>query len=298
MSKINAGFEKKLAAFTSIVSNASLIILKIVVGFISGSVSVVSEAIHSFGDLVASFIAFFSVSKSSKPADDGHPLGHGKYEDLAGFIESLLIIATAIYIFYIAIEKIITKNYYEIQTSPAIAVMGFSVILNFIVSSYLYKVAKKTDSIALYTDAQHLSADIYSSLAILIGLLLTKLTGFYILDPILALIVGFIVLWTGIKLVRQCTNTLLDCSLPEEDKLLIEQTVKNLAGHGLYGIKSIKATKSGSNKIIQMVIYLDPLMSLNDAHKICDSIEHEVEVKLKNSDLIIHPEPFTHNLHE
>lgn len=290
---MNLIVRKKLAAFVSILSNSFLILLKLIVGALSGSVSVISEAIHSLTDLLASFIAFFSVSKSSEPADEHHPFGHGKYEDLAGFIEAWLIVFTAIFIFYIAIKKIILGDYGEIETAPAIAVMAFSVILNTIVSTYLTKVAKKTDSMALYTDAQHLNADIYSSLAVLVGLVLVKITGLSILDPILALIVGHIVLNTGIKLVKDSANNLLDGSLPKEDKDLIESIVQDFSFKGLKGIKSIKTSKSGPKKLVQMVLYLKPDMNLIDAHNLCDEIESQVSLKLANAELIIHPEPYS-----
>lgn len=283
--------EKKVAAFVSVVSNSSLIALKLFVGFITGSVSVVSEALHSFCDLIASFIALFSVSRSSEPADEEHPFGHGKFEDLAGFVEAILIIVTALYICYIAVEKLVGAKYEQIETLPGILVMAFSVLLNGIVSWYLYKVAKKTDSIALYTDAQHLSADIYSSLAIFVGLILVKITGLHILDPILALVVGFIVLMTGVKLTKFSANNLLDGSLPHADRSVIEETVKGFDGRGLCEIKSIKTSKSGAKKIVQMVLYLDASMSLSDAHSLCDDIELEVASRLQNAQCFIHPEP-------
>lgn len=294
MEKYN--LKKRFAAVMSIISNSILILLKIFVGVISGSISIISEALHSLVDLAASLIAFFSVLKSSKPADDDHPYGHGKYEDLAGFIEAILIILTALYIMYIAAEKIITGGInHHFETDIGIWVMIVSIIVNVIVSRYLFFVAKETDSIALETDAQHLSADIYSSVAILLGLFTVKITGFYLLDPIFAIIVAILILKTGWDLTKQSSNNLLDGALPEEDKKSIENTLEEFKNEGLMGVKSVKTTKSGCKKLIQLVIFLPCDISLKNAHSLCDRIEHRIEIRLLNSDIIIHAEPFCNN---
>ena len=285
--------EKKTSAAISIFSNLILIIIKVAAGILSGSISVLSEALHSFADLSASCLAYFSVSKSSKPADDNHPFGHGKYEDLAGFIEAILIILTALYILFVACEKIIVKGgEYEIQTTIGISIMLLSVIVNWAVSTYLHKVAIKTDSIALKTDAEHLRADIYSSLGIIAGLFAVKITGLSILDPIIAIFVATIIFRTGIKLTKQSSNNLLDGSLPNEDKNTIDEVIREFEAHGVVGTKQIRTSKSGSKRLIQMTILLPSGMTLIEAHNICDKIETKIKEKLKNCDIMIHAEPF------
>ena len=285
--------EKKTSAAISIFSNLTLILIKITAGVLSGSISVLSEALHSLADLSASCLAYFSVSKSSKPADEDHPFGHGKYEDLAGFIEAILIILTALYILFVACEKIIVKGGdYEIQTTIGISIMFLSVIVNWVVSSYLNKVAIKTDSIALKTDAEHLRADIYSSLGIIAGLFAVRITGLSVLDPIIAIFVATIIFRTGIKLTKQSSNNLLDGSLPKEDKNVIDNAIKSFEAHGVIGTKQIRTSKSGSKRLIQMTILLPSGMTLIEAHNICDKIETKIREKLKNCDIIIHAEPF------
>ena len=284
--------KKKIAALVSVISNTSLIALKIIAGLISGSVSIISEALHSLADLIASFIAFFSVIKSSEPEDDDHPFGHGKYEDMAGFIEAILIILTALYILYIAIEKLVKAgpNHY-FETNLGIIIMLVSTFVNFCVSKYLFYTAKKTDSIALLTDAEHLSMDVYSSFAILLGLVAVKYTGLYILDPIFAIIVGAIILRTGLSLTKQASNNLLDGALPTKDKDSIRQILDGFKNRGLMGVKSTKTSKSGSRRIIQLVIFLPCKMSLLDTHTLCDEIEHSIEEQFTNASVIIHAEP-------
>lgn len=284
--------KKKIAAGVSIISNSSLIIMKIAAGLISGSISIISEALHSLADLAASFIAYFSIVKSSEPADDDHPFGHGKYEDLAGFIEALLIILTACYIFYIAVEKLVKFGMdYEFETSLGLIVMFISTVVNFAVSRYLFYMAKKSDSIALQTDAEHLNMDVYSSLAIFLGLFAVKLTGFYILDPVFAIIVAGIILKTGLNLTKQASNNLLDGTLPEAERETIKNVLERFKDKGLMGVKSIKASKSGSKRAIQLTIYLPCKLTLLDTHILCDEIEQALSESFINFSVIIHAEP-------
>lgn len=290
----NTNVKKKVAAGISIASNTGLIALKIIVGIFSGSISIISEALHSLADLLASFIAFFSVMKSSEPADDDHPFGHGKYEDLAGFVEAILIILTSLYIFYVAGEKLISHgngSKHLIETDPAIAVMVISIVVNFLVSRYLFHIAKKTDSIALETDAEHLSMDIYSSAAILLGLAAIKFTGLFILDPIFAVIVAALILRTGMSLTKTAANNLLDGALPEEDKEKIKKVLDIFKEKGLKGVKSVKTSKSGSKRVIQLTIFLPCEMSLKNTHNLCDEIEESISKEFDNFSVIIHAEP-------
>ena len=207
--------EKKFAAFLSIVSNTILILVKFIAGFVSGSISIISEAIHSMSDLLASILAFFSVSKSALPADADHQFGHGKYEDLSGLIEGALIILASFFIVFEATKKILLGLEIEIQTDLAMAVMLFSAIINILVSFYLFKVAKKTDSMALFADAEHLRTDVYSSFGVFLGILAIKITDMHILDPIIAIVVAVLILSAGYRICKKSINNLLDGTLPE-----------------------------------------------------------------------------------
>ena len=194
---MNLIMQKKLAAGLSITSNGLIIILKLSAGIISGSISIISEAIHSLSDFMASVLTFFAVVKSSEPADSEHPFGHGKYEDMSGFIEGGLIILAAIYIIYESSKKLFFHEDIQMDTTLGIYVMLFASIANFIVSTILFKVAKKTNSISLFADGEHLRTDIYSSLGVMTGLILIKLTGVYILDPIIAIFVAIFIFKAG-----------------------------------------------------------------------------------------------------
>ena len=286
--------ENKKIIIVSVLSNGSLTVLKLITGLFTGSVGLLSEALHSFGDFIASFIAFFSVVESSKPADIKHQFGHGKYEDMAGFIEAILIIISALFILWAGFEKIISnEGNVEINTDFAILIMVLSVVINFIVGKILLLKGREADSSAILGDGHHLIADVYSSLAVILGLVAVKITNISILDPVIAIAVAIMILKTGITLASQTADSLLDSSLPKDDLNKIEEILENYKAHGIKGVKSIKTSKSGSVKNIVLVIYFPCLMSLKNTHTLCDKIEVELERKLKNTNVVIHPEPYS-----
>lgn len=282
---------KKLAAKLSVASNALLIILKLIVGYISGSISIISEAIHSCSDMLASIITLFSVHKSEQPADTDHQFGHGKYEDFSGLVEGLLIILAAFYIIYEVVKKFTGASEPMSNGYLAMGVMLISVIVNIIVSAYLMKVAKNTDSMALYADAEHLNTDIYSSLTVFIGLICIHYTGIHIIDPILAIVVSSIIFYTGFKICKESVNNLLDGSLPEKNIDEIKEIIKKYNEHGICGIKEIKTRKAGKNKEINITLILEGERTIKFAHDLCDELEKDIENHLGNTEVTIHVEP-------
>lgn len=281
--------EKKFAAGLSITSNTLVIITKILAGKASGSISIISEAIHSLSDFLASVLTFFAVTRSAEPADKTHPFGHGKYEDMSGFIEGGLIIFAGFFIIYEAINKLIAGHSAQIETMLGIYVMAFAVIANFLVSRYLFYVAKKTDSVSLRADAEHLNTDIFSSLGVLIGLVLIKITGIAALDSIIALIVGIIILKTGFTISKETLNDLLDGALPAEDIAKIEEILKQ--NTLVKGCKNIKGRKSGQYKEFELTLLFNPDMKISCCHNICDQIENEIKAEFGNATTTIHAEP-------
>lgn len=284
--------EKKFAALLSVISNSSLIILKLIAGFVSGSISIISEAVHSMSDLLASFLALFSVSRSSEPPDEEHQFGHGKFEDFSGLIEGILIILASFYIVYEAIKKILSSSHEIIDTNLAIIVMAFSVLTNILVSGYLFKVSKKTDSIALFADAEHLRTDIYSSLAVLGGLLTIKITDIHLLDPIFAIIVAILILNAGFQISKKASNNLLDGTLPTEENEIVNKILKGYEENHNVKFKNIKTRKSGMFRQIEMTLMTNPDKTIKEGHKYCDEIEKEIEQELGNTSFLIHIEPF------
>ncbi len=282
-------FEKKLAAGFSILSNSVIICLKFFAGILSGSISIISEAIHSLSDFFASILTFFAVTRSAEPADKEHPFGHGKYEDMSGFIEGVLIILAAFYIIYESFRKMFCGHAIDITSMLGVWVMGFSVVANFFVSKYLFHVAKKSDSISLFADAEHLRTDIYSSLGVLLGLILIKFTGWVILDSLVAIIVAFLILKTGFSISKNTLNNLLDGALPSEDIEKVENILCNY--DEILGFKDIKTRRVGPSKNLELTVIFDDSMTIKTCHTICDDIENQICEVLGNTVIIIHPEP-------
>lgn len=211
---------KTRTARLSVISNSLLIAMKLAAGIISGSVSIISEAIHSSLDLVAAIIAFFAVKISGTPADDRHPFGHGKVENVSGVIEALLIFVASGWIVFEAVDRFINPG----ETGAlglGVLVMAISAVVNTMVSRRLYKVARQTDSVALEADALHLKTDVITSAGVALGLALMWITGWHVLDPIIAIGVAVIIIYESWMLLRKAFSPLLDTALsPSEMKKL------------------------------------------------------------------------------
>ena len=241
--------KKEIATLVSIISNCFLILIKFVAGYLSSSISIISEAVHSLSDLCASFIAFISVKKSKLPPDIDHQFGHQKYEDLAGLIEGLLIIFAGIYIIYEACSKIIFHKIDSIDVNLGIIVMFVSGVVNIFVSTYLMKIGKETKSIAIIADAKHLHTDILTSGGIFLSLIAIKFTNLWILDPIIALLVSVFIIEMGFKTAKNSSLSLLDTSLNKSDLKIIENII-NKYNNEFIKLKTMRTRKNGLTKMI------------------------------------------------
>jgi len=277
--------KKVKVARLSIISNTCLIILKLIVGLISGSVSIISEAIHSFMDLLAAIIAFFSVRISDRPADSRHPYGHGKFENVSGVIEAFLIFIAAAWIIIEAIDKLITKNELESIGLGSI-VMLISAIINFLVSKQLYKVALETDSIALEADALHLKTDVLTSLGVAFGLFIIWVTDIHILDPIIAILVALLILKESYVLLNKAYSPLLDIALTSDEISTIENSIKpfNVPFHEL------RTRKAGNYRFAEFHIEMPENTPLKDVHDLCDKIEDSIKANFREISITIHVE--------
>ncbi len=282
--------KKTSIARISVFSNTFLIIMKVVVGILSGSVSIISEAIHSLMDLIAAVIAYFSVRISDNPPDDDHPYGHGKFENVSGVVEAILILIAAVWIIYEAIHKIINPaEVNSLGVGIGVLVMFISALVNFVVSRKLYKVAKETESIALEADALHLKTDVYTSFGVGVGLLLLWITGIAILDPIVAILVALFILKESFNLLSRAYSPLLDSALPKEDIKKIEVLLNgmNIQFHEL------KTRKAGSQKFLDLHVELPSRMELGEVHRICDEIENKLNENMPQLRINIHVEPIS-----
>ena len=288
---MDEAIKKKKAAVVSMVSNSSLILIKFIAGFVSGSISIISEAVHSTSDMLASLIAFLAVSESSKPADADHQFGHGKYEYIASLLESILIIMAGFYIVFEGIKKLYTQENYMINPEIGLYVMGFSIVANLFVSKYLFKIAKETNSPALRADAAHLSTDMFSSIAVILGLVLVKITGNVIFDSVVAIIVAIIVLLAGIEIFKKAKENLVDTALSISQTEQTKEIIQIYSKTEGVSLKTLKTRKNGLKKEIEIILLVDGELKVKDAHKICDKIENAIENKLTETEISIHLEP-------
>lgn len=282
---------KSRTARLSIWSNSLLIALNFTVGFISGSVSIISEGIHTIMDLLAAIMAYFSVKIADSPPDEKHPYGHGKFENISGVIEALLIYVASAWIIYEAVLKIQSPHEIDNQgLSLGILVMFAGSIINYFVSRQLYKVAKKTDSIALKADALHLKTHIYTSAGIGIGLILIWLTGWYFLDPIIAIIVALFILKEATEILIHAYRPLTDTSLDEKEVELIKEIIQgNLKSCMTY--HKLRTRKGGSHRYIDFHLEVTEQMSVKESHDICNLLENKIKESLFNAEITIHVEP-------
>jgi cation diffusion facilitator family transporter len=285
---------KARAAYVSIVSNSLLIAFKLTVGLISGSVGIISEALHSGSDLIAAVIAFFSVRQAAKPADRRHRYGHEKVENVSGVVEGALIFGAAIVIIYEAAQKLISGLHID-HLWLAIGVMLVSAGVNIGVSRYLYPIARRTESAALEADAAHLLTDVYTSLGVAGGLALVKITGYTFFDPLLAIAIALVIIRTAVGLMSQSTRVLLDEALPDDELAVIRETVAEHRGELIVGYHQLRARRAGSKRHIDLHITVDDDMGIVDAHDAAMHISADIKRRIPNSEVLVHVEPRSHD---
>ncbi len=282
---------KTRAAALSIASNAVLIVFKLVVGVLSGSIAIISEALHSGSDLVAAIIALWSVRRAAQPPDEDHHYGHEKVENLSGVIEALLIIAAAGVIIYEGVVKVIDGPEID-HVWLGIGVMLVSGVLNLIVSRrVLYPVARRTESAALEADAAHLLTDVYTSFGVAGGLLLVRLTGWEYFDPLIVNAVAVLIIHTGYQLVMESTRVLLDETLPDDELEFIRACVREHRGELITGFHKLRARRAGSRRYVDLHVEVDAGLTVGEAHDIAEHIEGDIRGCMPNIDVLVHVEP-------
>jgi len=290
--------EKKKAstALLSVASNGALVLLKLAVGLAIGSVSVISEAIHSGVDLLAAMIAFYAVRKSGKPADRHHPFGHGKVENISGSVEAMLIFLAASWIILEALQKL--KNPEALESIGwGVGVMLLSAAANVFVSRRLFQVGKETDSLALQADAWHLRTDVYTSAGVMVGLLIIMLGGLLVpgvdlrwVDPLAAIAVAILIIKAAYELTVQSARDLLDVCLPREDEAKIRRCILSF-GPAVKGYHNLRTRKSGPYRFVEFHLLVDSTMTVDEAHRIADVMADAISGRFPGTTATIHIEP-------
>ena len=281
--------QKAAAARLSVSSNALLVVLKLAVGIAIGSVSVLSEAVHSGIDLLAALLALFAVKRSGKPPDEDHEYGHGKIENVSGVVEAVLIFLAAGWIVTEAAHRLVTGA--AVQTPLwGMVVMGLSGLVNLFISSKLMKTARATDSIALEADAWHLRTDVFTSFGVAAGMLLIWITGRSIIDPVLAIGVALLIIKTSCDLTAKAFSPLLDARLPLDEEAVIRQIILGY-GPQYIGFHELRTRKSGSERHIDLHLVAPRDQSIARSHELCDQIEQAVGNRYPGARILIHVEP-------
>jgi len=290
------GKKKTWVAVLSVASNGLLIVVKIVIGLLVGSVAIISEAIHSGVDMVASLIALVAVRASGQAADERHPYGHGKFENVSGTVEALLIFAAAAWIIYEAVVKLIHPQTLE-RPGWGVGVMLVSALVNLFVARRLFKISRQSDSVALSADAWHHLTDVYTSAGVMAGLLVIWIVGMIKpgvdlrwLDPTVAIAVALLILKVAWDLTRESARDLMDVSLPQADIDWIPDFVLKTFPD-VRSFHHLRTRKAGSKRFIDFHLAVDDRMSVGEAHALGDEIVVAIKQRVPDSAIHIHVEP-------
>jgi cation diffusion facilitator family transporter len=278
------------AARLSIIVVVVLIVVKVVVGAITGSLSVLAQAVDSFLDLFAVSITFLALRIADRPADAGHPFGHGKAENIAAIIQAVLIFIAGGSIIYAAVRRVQTHAVLE-TTEAGIGVMAVSIIASIFLSRHLFRAARQEDSAALEANAHNIAADAYSAAAVLIGLIVVRVTGISIIDPILAGLVALFILKVAFDVLRKSSGGLVDAKLPEDEEKIIRAAITEHLGREIVGFHKLRTRKSGNQRYIDLHLVMPKHISIEEAHDMCDHLEKDIEEKLARTDVTIRVEP-------
>jgi len=280
---------KENAAKLSLAAVSLLVLLKIAASILTGSIAIRADAVHSVIDLSGVIIGYISIRISGKPPDKRHAFGHGKAENIAGAIIAGLIFIAGGAICYEAVRRLITGGTVELVIL-GIYVTAAAIVINAIISWYALRVAHKTDSIALEATARHMFADVLSSCAVLVGLILVRLTGLSILDAIVALLVAGLIAISAYHIMKGSIGGLIDVRLPEAEETEIMSCITEHYSE-LVGFHKLRTRKAGSQRFIDLHLLMPKDASVEEAHQMCDHLEEDIKSRLRYTSVTIHVEP-------
>ena len=282
---------QKKATIVSSLTAAILIIIKLGIGMLSGSVAVLASAIDSILDLIVSAFNYFAINKSEKPADEQFNYGRGKVEALAAVIEGTVITMSGIFIFYEAIKKAYRGEIVS-HLTPSVVVMVISLVLTVALVMFLNSVAKKTDNMVIKADALHYKTDIFSNGIILISLVIIQLTNFYLIDSIMGVVISIYIIYSAYEIIKNGVYMLLDAALDEKIVQSIKDIIKNEKMVNDYHF--LKTRKSGNTNFVDVHLVFNTDISLLEAHRSADRVEDNIRELSKNDEWVIntHLDPY------
>jgi cation diffusion facilitator family transporter len=289
--------EKKLAALGSVGSAVLLVSLKVFLTVVTGSLGVLSEALHSSLDLIAAIITYLSVRVSDRPADETHPYGHGKVENFSAFVETGLLLLTSVYIIWEAFQRLFFREVHIKPSLLAIGILGFALAVDVVRSRALGRVARKYLSEALEADALHFSTDVWSTLVVIAGIAAVWLGDrvgapwLRYADPIAALAVAGVIIWVGSRLGKRTLDALLDAA-PAGLQQRVAQAVNEL--DGVLATERVRVRRAGSRHFVDVTISVPRTASFERVHAISDAVERRI-ADMVPADVMVHMEPRAHS---
>jgi len=278
------------AARTAVATAGGLALIKLITGLLTGSMAVLASAVDSVLDILMSGVNYLAIRQAEQPADQTHPFGHGKFETLATLIQSMVITISGAWIIFESIRRLLSGVVELARVGGGIGVLLFSTVASWLIAGYLRRVGKATDSSALQADSLHFSMDVYTNMALLIGLVVIYFVDVPWLDPGLSLLVGIYILSEAVKLIRHGLRDVLDVELPEALRQQIAELIK-AQGDDLVGFHNLRTRRAGSQKLMDFHLTVCKHMTVEEAHEITDELEKRIEEKILGSDVTIHIEP-------
>ena len=277
------------AAVVPVLSNAFVLVLKAVVGLMTGSIAVLSDAMDSFEDVGASLFDLWSVRLSAKPADQEHPYGHGKVEGIAATAEGLLIGGGGVFIFYQAIHRLISGQA-EIGVGLGLVAMIVTAFVNLGVVFHIARAAKETGSLVLTAASRHLWTNVAQAIAVITALVLVGLTGRREFDAIVALLLSAFLVFSAARIIMGATRQIMDVRLPLDEEEVIQGALRRYEGQ-VVGFHKLRTRRSGHQRYVELHLIVDPKRSVEEIHTVCDGIEGDIQERLPGAEVTIHVEP-------
>jgi cation diffusion facilitator family transporter len=284
-----AAKRKHFAAGLSVAYNAGLLAAKIAAAALTGSVSLLSESVHSATDVISSLLALVSVRAATVPPDHEHPYGHGKIESLAGFGESILLLEIVLYIVYEATARLVTRTPAR-DVSFGVMVMAASTVGSLAVGRFVAMVGKESESVALQSNGQHLLLDFWTSLGVLTALVITRLTGWFWIDAAFAYVLALVIARGAGRMAVIAAQQLIDRSIPDEEMAAVHRILNRETG--ILSYHRLRARHSGNLHYVDVHVVVPTDWSVVDAHAIADRIEKAINEELAPAQTVVHVDPF------
>ena len=259
---------------------------------VTGSVSLLSDALESTVNLVAALVALWALGLSGKPADHNHDFGHGKAEYMSSLVEGALIFVAAAGIVFTSIRRFIVPQPVE-EIGWGLALSILATMINLGVGLVLIRQGRKHRSITLEADGKHLMTDVWTTVGVIVGMILLAVTGWYWVDPLIALLVALNILWTGGKLIRRSVVGLLDAALPEEEVATVRGAIEGVIGDDRVMLTELLTRESGRQRFVQATVVVPGHWTVAHSHDLADAIEDAVGAALPETQTVVHIEPGT-----